>query len=313
MPSGQSTAAAYTAPKLSLHFDSAPFVSLSSATMSRDWAEHVAKKFVTPAGMHDLKKRLVNKLQEDKWEGERCKKEVDQPWVAKAKSRTWPRKSAPSWRSVKREPYLDNVPWRASVARASVCKCYPSDSESEEVHGFEGEGQEEDFEDEGEDEGYESERLEYEVDENPEAAGDDFEDGAPDESSEVPAPPGWHPKRVRKKPFRHIPYKEYLLNLQEAELAIKYDIPWQRRGPQPMDGEERPRVDQWRGQKWRSGSKRWGNKGGKFQAYYALKFGNGGWAEKNPEKAKGKKGKGGKGGKRTNPSEDIDWSWGSEL
>ena len=77
---------------------------------------------------------------------------------------------------------------------------------------------------------------------------------------------------------------------QEQALAKASGVPWRERGP-PGPPEEGPEV--WRGQKFRQGSNRYANRGGKQRAYFAAKYGG----SKGGGKGGGGKGKGGgKGG-----------------
>ena len=61
---------------------------------------------------------------------------------------------------------------------------------------------------------------------------------------------------------------------EEAELARKHNLPWQRRGPRPGNGIEMPKT--WKGGTWRPNAQRWAKRGGKkLEELHACTFGPG--------------------------------------
>ena len=62
---------------------------------------------------------------------------------------------------------------------------------------------------------------------------------------------------------------EILSLAAEAEVAKELGVPWKLRGPPPPT-EGGPST--WRGQQYRHGSGRWGNRGGKYREYYKMLY-----------------------------------------
>ena len=73
----------------------------------------------------------------------------------------------------------------------------------------------------------------------------------------------------------------------EQALAASHGVPWKERGP-PGPAEGGPEV--WRNQRYRAGSNRYANRGGKQRAYFQAKYG--GQSSSSGDQGKGK-GKGG--------------------
>ena len=70
-------------------------------------------------------------------------------------------------------------------------------------------------------------------------------------------------------------YREYLTKVslkEESDMAKELGLRWQQRGPK---AEGRP--DRWRGQRYRTGTGKWANRGGQNKDFFKKKYGYGGW------------------------------------
>ena len=69
-------------------------------------------------------------------------------------------------------------------------------------------------------------------------------------------------------------YREYLTKVslkEEKAMAEDLGLRWQQRGPK---AEGRP--ERWRGQRYRPGTGKWANRGGKNREFFKQKYGYGG-------------------------------------
>ena len=73
---------------------------------------------------------------------------------------------------------------------------------------------------------------------------------------------------------------ELIESAAEADVAHELGVPWSERGPV---GPDQGGPSTWRGQRFRHGTQRWGNRGGKYREYYKLLY-----SGKGKGKGKGK-------------------------